>query len=192
MLDGLYAADRQHLQMVLEETKRMARLLEDLRTLSTAEAGALVLHREHVAPLRLVEDAIAAFASRAEDRGVRLAADVAPGLPDIGADPFRLGEVLSNLLSNAIRHTPSGGSVTVGAAPDGDRIAFRVADTGSGIAPEHLAHVFDRYVKASDSGGSGLGLAIARTLVEAHGGAITAESEPGHGTTIRFTIPRSV
>jgi signal transduction histidine kinase len=192
MLDGLYPADERHLATVLEETKRMARLLDDLRTLSTAEAGALVLHREPVAPQRLVDEAVEAFASRAADKDVALSADVAPGLPGLQADPFRIGEVLSNLLSNAIRHTPSGGTVTVGARRDGDQgIAFRVADTGAGIAPEHLPHVFDRYVKAADTGGSGLGLAIARTLVEAHGGEIAADSEPGHGTTIRFTLPRS-
>jgi signal transduction histidine kinase len=193
MLDGLYAADERHLTTVLEETKRMARLLDDLRTLSTAEAGALVLHREPVAPERLVDDAVAAFASRAEEEGVALRTEVVPELPDLQVDPFRIGEVLSNLLSNAIRHTPPGGTVTVGAGRDDGsaRIEFRVTDTGSGIAPEHLPHVFDRYVKASDTGGSGLGLAIARTLVEAHGGTITAESEPGHGTTIRFTLPPS-
>jgi signal transduction histidine kinase len=120
---------------------------------------------------------------------VRLTGDVADDLPDLSVDPFRIGEVLSNLLSNAVRHTPQGGSVTVSAARKASTVEFTVEDTGSGIAPEQLPHVFDRYVKASDTGGSGLGLAIARTLVEAHGGTIAAESEPGRGTTIRFTLP---
>jgi two-component system OmpR family sensor kinase/two-component system sensor histidine kinase BaeS len=189
MLDGLYPADERHLTTVLEETKRMARLLDDLRTLSTAEAGALVLHREPVAPERLVEGAVEAFRTQAEERGLTLLERVDAGAPDLAVDPFRIGEVLSNLLSNAIRHTPAGGTVTVGASRDGDGVVFEVADTGSGIAPEHLPHVFDRYVKAADTGGSGLGLAIAKTLVEAHAGTISAESEPGHGTTIRFTLP---
>jgi signal transduction histidine kinase len=110
---------------------------------------------------------------------------------------MRIGEVLSNLLSNAIRHTPSGGSVVVSAEPaepsetvgDGRAVAITVEDTGAGIPPEALPHVFDRFVKAADSGGAGLGLAIAKSLVEAHGGTITAESPPGKGTTMRFVLP---
>lgn len=169
----------------------MSRLLQDLQTLSTAEAGALQLHREPVAPGRLIDDAVAAFASQAQEQGVALGAQAAGPLPELSVDPVRIGEVMSNLLANAMRHTPSGGSVTVTASPDGDRVAFAIADTGRGIAPEQLPHVFDRYVKGADSLGSGLGLAIARTLVEAHGGEITAESDPGRGTTIRFTLRAS-
>ena len=116
MLDGLYPADRQHLTTVLEETKVMARLLGDLQTLSTAEAGALVLHREPTTARRLVDEAVALFAARAAENGVELSGDVVDDLPDLSVDPFRIGEVLSNLLSNAVRHTPNGGSVTVTAA----------------------------------------------------------------------------
>jgi signal transduction histidine kinase len=191
MLDGLYPADREHLEPVLEETHVMARLLDDLQTLFTAEAGALKLHREPVPAWQLVEDVVAAFRSGAQAAGVLLEREVAASLPPLDVDPLRVGEVLSNLLSNALRHTPSGGSVTVSAelAGGGRSVAFVVADTGSGIPPEELPHVFDRFVKAKDSGGAGLGLAIARTLVEAHGGRIAAESGPGPGTTIRFELP---
>jgi two-component system sensor histidine kinase BaeS len=189
MLDGLYAMDRTHLEPVLEETRVMSRLLEDLQTLSTAEAGALRLHREPVEAQTLVEDAVSAYRSQAEASGVRLEARVEPGLPVLDVDPMRVGEVLSNLLSNALRHTPAGGSVTVSSASSTEGVAFAVQDTGAGISAEALPHVFDRFVKGEGSRGAGLGLAIAKSLVEAHGGELTAESAPGRGTTMRFVLP---
>jgi signal transduction histidine kinase len=189
MLDGLYPMDRAHLGSLLDEVKVMSRLLDDLQTLSTAEAGELRLHREQVEPSSLVEDAVAAFRPAADAAGVLLSAKVASGLNAIDVDPVRIGEVLANLLSNAVRHTPSGGSVVVSAEPVGDKVAFEVSDSGPGIPPEVLPHVFDRFVRAADSGGAGLGLAIARSLVVAHGGEISAGSELGHGTTMRFVLP---
>jgi signal transduction histidine kinase len=192
MLDGLYPLDQAHLGPVLEETAVMARLLDDLQILSTAEAGALRLHRERVEPASLAEDAAAAFQARAGTAGVRLDWRAAPGLPELDVDPVRIGEVLANLLSNAVRHTPAGGSVRVVVEPSPGGVAFTVADTGGGIAPEDLPHVFNRFVKSRDSGGAGLGLAIAKSLVEVHGGTITAESRPGGGTTMRFVLPARV
>lgn len=190
ILDGIYPPERGNLDSVLEETRVMTRLLDDLRTLSTAEAGALRLHRESIDPGELVADSIAAFQPRADSAGVTINRRVAAELPPIDGDPVRLGEVLSNLLLNALNHTPAGGSVVVSAERAGDgRIAFEVHDTGSGIAAETLPHIFDRFVKAPDSQGAGLGLAIAKSLVESHGGEITAHSEPGAGTRIRFTLP---
>jgi len=191
MLDGLYAPDRGHLEPVLEETKVMSRLLDDLQTLSTAEAGALRLHREPVEPAQLAGDAVAAFRPAADAAGIALDERVSPGLDPIDVDPVRIGEVLANLLSNAVRHTPRGGSITVLVEPaDQSRgVAFEIRDTGSGIPPEALAHVFDRFVKTADSGGAGLGLAIARSLVEAHGGRISAQSQSGQGVTMRFELP---
>ena len=102
---------------------------------------------------------------------------------------MRVGEVLSNLLSNALRHTPAGASVTVSSASSTEGVAFAVQDTGAGISAEALPHVFDRFVKGEGSRGAGLGLAIAKSLVEAHGGELTAESVPGRGTTMRFVLP---
>ncbi len=191
LLDGLYPPDRAHLEPVLEETRVMSRLLDDLQTLSTAEAGALRLHKEAVEPSELVEDAAAAFRTQAGAVGVALELRVAAALPTVTVDRVRIGEVLSNLLSNALRHTPSGGRVIVSAEETdaGRSVAFAVRDTGSGITTEALPHVFDRFVKAADSGGAGFGLAIARSLVEAHGGAIHADSPPGAGTTMRFVLP---
>jgi two-component system sensor histidine kinase BaeS len=120
--------------------------------------------------------------------GVRLVRDVAGDLPQPDVDRVRLGQVLSNLLANAIRYTPSGGTITVRAARSDGGIAIEVVDTGSGITADALPHVFDRFAKSSDSGGSGLGLAIAKQLVEAHGGTISATSDPGRGTTMRITL----
>jgi two-component system OmpR family sensor kinase/two-component system sensor histidine kinase BaeS len=188
MLDGVYPIDGDRLRPILEEAVVMDRLLDDLRTLSTAEAGALRLHRETVDAAGLVEDTVAAFAGKASERGVRLEARTTAVL--LEADPVRLGEVLVNLVSNALRHTPSGGSVVLTVLPGGDGGArFEVTDTGSGIPAEELPHVFERFVRSSESGGTGLGLAIAKRLVEAHGGTIEALSGD-HGTTIRFSIPR--
>jgi two-component system OmpR family sensor kinase/two-component system sensor histidine kinase BaeS len=188
IIDGLYPMDEAQLRRVLEETTVMARLLDDLQTLSTAEAGALTLHREPIAPRLLVDTAVGSFAAQARDKGVRLEARV-DTLPEIEVDPLRIGEVLRNLLSNALRHTPSGGEVIVTAAASGSGIEFSIADTGSGIAQERLPHVFDRFSRAPDSPGAGLGLAIAKSLVEAHGGEIRADSH-GTGTTISFVLPR--
>jgi signal transduction histidine kinase len=189
MLDGVYPADPEHLEPVLDHTRVMARLLDDLQILSTAEAGALRLHRQPTDPEELVQDAVAAIRPRGDAAGLRLESRVAPGLPPVDVDPVRVGEVLANLLQNAVRHTPPGGSVTVTAELDGEAVAFSVADTGPGIPQELLGQVFDRFVRSADSGGAGLGLAIARSLVEAHGGTIAAERPPGGGTTIRFTVP---
>jgi signal transduction histidine kinase len=189
MLDGLYPADQAHLEPILEETAVMSRLLDDLQVLSTAEAGVLRLHRERVDPASLVQDAVAAFRARADAAGVTLRWQAADGVPELDVDPVRIGEVLANLLANAVRHTPRGGSVAAVVEPAPAGVAFTVSDTGTGIDPADLPYVFDRFVKSSDSGGAGLGLAIARSLVQAHGGSITADSRPGRGTTMRFVLP---
>jgi signal transduction histidine kinase len=188
MLDGLYAPDPERLHMMLDETALMARLLDDLRTLSMAEEGVLPLHRETVDARTLAEDALRSFASIAADAGVTLSLD-APDRAPIDADPVRLAEVLQNLLSNAIRHTPSGGRVLVEIAVESGDLRFAVTDTGPGIPAELLPHVFDRFVRSADTGGTGLGLAIAKRLVEAHGGTIQATEPTGGGTSIAFTIP---
>src|SRR5439155_4480569 len=191
MLDGLYPADQEHLEPVLDETKVMARLLDDLQTLSTAEAGALRLHLERVDPAQLVDEAVTAWRSGAAAGGVTLEQRVAPWLPALDVDAVRIGQVLGNLVSNAVRPTPAGGSVVVSAEParGGKAVSVAVTDSGPGIDPAVLPHVFDRFVRSKDSRGSGLGLAIAKSLVEAHGGEVSAESPPGGGTTMRFVLP---
>jgi len=190
LLDGVYPVDAAQLARILEETAVMTRLLDDLQTLSTAEAGALRLYPEAVAAAVLVEDAVSALEARARAAGISLTASVADGLPDLDVDRIRIGEVLTNLLTNALRHTPQGGTITVEAVADGpDAVAFTVRDTGEGIPVADLPHVFERFVRSDDSGGSGLGLTIARSLVIAHGGSITADSKPGSGTAFRFMLP---
>jgi signal transduction histidine kinase len=194
MLDGVHPRDDAHLAPILAETAVMDRLLEDLRTISLAEAGALPLHREEVDARRLLADVAAGHAAAAREAGVdiALAPDTAAGpalLLDV--DPVRIREVVANLVANALRHTPAGGSVRLDAARRGPWVELTVADTGEGIAPADLDRVFERFVSRSDEGGSGLGLAIARDLVVAHGGSIAAESDgvPGHGTVVRVRLP---
>ena len=193
LIDGLYAPDAAHLAPIVEETDVMTRLLDDLSLLSTAEAGMLSLYREPVSPADVVADAVGAFGAAAGEAGVLLEGRADAGLPELFADPVRVREVLENLIANALHHTPAGGAVTVDAAAAtidaGRAVAFRVADTGSGIAPDELPFVFERFRKSADSGGAGLGLAISKRLVEAHGGEIEAESHPNRGTTIRFSMP---
>ena len=188
MLDGVYPRDDEHLEPVVAGTRRMTRLLEDLQTLSTAQAGALRLHREPTDARRLMQEVREAFAPRAAARGVAFTTAV-DDLSQLDVDPVRLRQVLDNLVANALRFTPGGGSVTVIGRRDGAAALFSVRDTGSGIAPAQLPYLFERFTKSADSHGSGLGLAIAKSLVESHGGTISAQSEPGRGTTITFGIP---
>lgn len=189
MVDGVYPADAQHLGPLVEETRLLSRLIDDLRTLSLAESGVLELHREPTDLGVLVGEVVAAFRAQAERGGVHLEADVPEEIPLAEIDPLRVREILVNLTANALRHTPTGGEVRMAVAAEARKLRFSVADTGSGIAPGDLPHVFERFYKTADSTGSGLGLAIARNLVLAHGGEIQAESTVGHGTTIRFTLP---
>jgi signal transduction histidine kinase len=192
MLDNVYPSDEEHISLLLEETRILARLIEDLRTFSLAETGKLVLQKEPCDPARLVSDLVQAMQSSAAKSGVTLGVRTADGLPPVEVDVARIREVLENLVANAIRHTPEGGTIQVGCRRDPareSRLEFRVEDNGRGIAAELLPHVFDRYVKSVDSGGTGLGLAIAKRLVEAHGGEIRAESESGKGAVIRFWMP---
>lgn len=190
MIDGLYPADAERLRPLLDETIVMARLLDDLRTLSMAEAGVLRLHLETVDPRVIADDAVRTLRSLALEAGVTIEAAVAPDTPAlIEADPVRLAEILANLVANAVRHTPGGGRVEIHLTGEGGTSLFEVTDTGSGIPADRLPSVFDRFVTAADTGGTGLGLSIAKRLVEAHGGTIEASAPTGGGTTIRFSIP---
>ena len=190
MLDGIYPPDQAHLESTLDETRVLARLIDDLRTLSLAESGALKLQREPVDLGDLIQESIAVFQSSADNVGVQLVAAVPADLPQLEVDPLRVRQVLSNLIANALRYTAAGGQIQVRAfVEQTDRVAVAVADTGRGIPPADLPHIFDRFYKSSDSRGTGLGLAIAKNLIGAHGGEISAQSELDHGTTITFTLP---
>lgn len=193
LLDGVYPRDDAHIILILEETRLLARLVEDLRTLALTESGALKLEREPTDLRALITETAASFQGQAADAGIALVADVAPDVPVVEVDAVRVRQVLENLMVNALRYTPRGGEVRVRCGiirtADGTRVMISVSDTGPGIAPEDLPHIFDRFFKTPDSRGSGLGLAIAKNLVVAHGGEIAAESDIGRGTTIRFSVP---
>ena len=189
ILDGVYPADEAHLLPVLEETRVLARLIDDLRTLSLSEVGVLRLHREPTDLARLIEEVVAGHRAAADDAGVTIAVDAAVDMPQLEVDPSRIRQVVGNLVANALRFTPAGGRVTVDAGREPDGAWVSVRDTGPGIDPESLDHVFDRFYRSPGSPGSGLGLPIARNLVEAHGGRISIESPPGGGTAVRFTLP---
>lgn len=173
-----------------QETRHLSRLIDDLRTLSLADAGELQLYKQSVAPQAILDWVSARQALIAQQKGISLRVTVEPDLPAISIDMERMVQVLDNLIANAIRYTPSGGEIFLSARQLEDAVLLQVQDSGSGISPEDLPHVFDRFYRADKSrqqnGETGLGLAIARSIVEAHGGKLTVESTPGKETT--FTI----
>jgi signal transduction histidine kinase len=176
-----------------QDSDRLLAIINDLLDLTRIEQGRVRLDLRPVAPADLVAGAVDRSEARARDSGVELKGSVAFGLPPVSVDADRVGHVFDNLVGNALAHTPRGGSVTLSAKVDGsDSVEFEVADTGEGIAPEHLDRVFEKFYRAPGSkspGGAGLGLAIAREIVEAHGGRIGAESQPGRGARFVFHLP---
>ncbi len=189
MLDGVYPRDEGQIAAVLHETRMLTRLVDDLRTLAHTESGTLALQKESTDIGILIGDAAAAFSGEAAGRKVTLDVTAPADLPLVSVDPLRIREVLVNLISNAIRHTPEGGRVSVTAASQPATIRVTVSDTGSGISAADLPKIFDRFYKGRSSHGSGLGLTIARNLVVAHGGEIRADSVEGKGTEMTFTLP---
>lgn len=199
MLDGLYPADSEHLSLVYEETLILQRLVEDLRLLSLAEAGQLTLNHSDV-DVSLLLNAVANGARAvATDLGLSLYVDMPSEPLNVDGDTTRLHQVLGNLVSNALRYTPPKGKILLSARPIADQVQIVVSDSGSGIDPQDLPHIFDRFYRGSARGAvrdpspgeSGLGLAIAKALVEAHGGTIAATSTLGHGTSFTIDLPRS-
>jgi len=193
ILDGMYPPDETRLKSILEETQVMSRLIEDLRTLSLAESGALYLKQEPTDLEELIRDTVAGFDAQAKAKEIKLELSVSH-VDEVNIDPQRVREVLSNLIGNALRYTPSHGevkvSLTVSISSEKRSVTISVEDSGAGIESVDLPHIFERFYKSSDSGGMGLGLSIAKYLVEAHGGKIWAESTAGQGTKISFTLPQ--
>lgn len=192
LLDGVYPRDDTHLAAILEDTRVLARLVDDLRTLALAESGTLPLHREPTDVGILVAETVASFRPQAAAAGVDVRTVVAEEMPLLDLDPLRIREVLANLLANALRYTPAGEQVAVtGQVNQAEsQVIISVSDTGPGIALDALPHIFDRFYKSGDSHGTGLGLAIARNLVMAHGGEIQAKNNDAPpGTTIQFSLP---
>jgi two-component system sensor histidine kinase BaeS len=188
VLDGVYPADEAHLRPVLDETRVLSRLIDDLRTLSLSEAGALRLHREPTDLGALLTEVVASHRAAADEASVRLELKISDLAP-IPVDAARIRQVMTNLVANAMRFTPSGGRILLAAVASDEAVTIRVSDTGPGMEPADVEHAFDRFYRSPGSSGSGLGLSIARNLVEAHGGRIGLTSEPGAGTTVEVVLP---
>jgi signal transduction histidine kinase len=187
--DGVYPGDAAHVAPILDATQTLDRLVEDLRTLVLTDAGSLALQKEPTDLGALAVETVDSFKVQSEAAGIALGTDVVDHPPSVEVDPARIRGVIGNLLSNAIRHTPAGGSVTVGVSTSGDGVVITVTDSGAGIPPELLPRVFERFAKGAGSSGSGLGLAIVHDIVSAHGGKVEVESHAGSGTRVRLTLP---
>ncbi|KPK07957.1 MAG: hypothetical protein AMJ56_12495 [Anaerolineae bacterium SG8_19] len=179
---GKLQPSQQTFEIMYAKGRHLQHMIEDLRTLALADAGELLL--EHTALAHMVQ---------AQEQGVTIRVEADPGLPQIEVDPERMGQVFGNLVSNALRYTPEGGEIILTATGDGSSVQLKVKDTGAGIDPADLPHIFSRFYRSDRSrqqnGESGLGLAIARSIVEAHGGSLTVASKLGQGTTFTIIIP---
>jgi len=192
--DGIIVPDEHTVNTIYDETMLLSRLIEDLQELSLAESGQLKLYCQNEDIGNIITQAITAVMAKASIKDIKLSVELPGGLPAVFIDRQRIKQVLLNLLTNALTHTPSGRSITVSAEQVGDHIAVCVADNGEGIPPDELPFIFERFHRVDKSrtrltGGSGLGLTIARYFVEAHKGTITAWSEPGKGSRFTFTLP---
>jgi signal transduction histidine kinase len=192
--------ESRYLSSASRELEHLSRLVDDLFELARIDAGLLELTLEEASLHDLISDTISSFQPQAEQQGVRLKGEIVGDVDPVLANPPRLQRVLHNLVSNALRHTPAAGAVTLRATGEGEEAHIEVSDTGEGIAPEDLPRVFERSFRGERSRtraekdsapGAGLGLAIARGLVEAHGGTMAVESDPGHGSRFRFTLKRA-
>jgi len=192
--DGVLKPTPARFETMYNKVQQLKRLVEDLRTLSLADAGELALNREPVSPWTLLEQSAAAYQHLAERQNISLQVRTGPQLPEINADPERMAQVFGNLVGNALRYTPDGGRIVLSAQRRARAVHLNVQDNGKGIAPDDLPHVFDRFYRGDTSrqqqnGESGLGLAIAKAIVEMHGGEISVESELGSGTTFTIVLP---
>jgi signal transduction histidine kinase len=192
--DGVVELDATAIETLDEEAQQLNRLIDDLQELAVVEARQMQLMRQPINLNETIGRTVAALQPLLSDKELAVIVDVRPDLPLVEADPNRVGQVLRNLLSNAIRYTPHGGTITVAAVADDRDVAVSVRDTGIGIAPEHLPYIFERFFRVDRSrtratGGTGIGLTIAKELVEAHGGVLRAESMPGSGSVFTFTLP---
>jgi signal transduction histidine kinase len=184
------------MEILTGEAQSLTRIVDDLQMLSLAEAGQLKLDLQPQEPAELTRSVADALLILARAKGVEICVTIPTGLPQVKADCQRIRQVLRNLVSNAIDHTPEGGRIAIAARNDGSTISFIVSDTGEGIPAEDLPLIFERYYRVDKSrqrrtGGTGLGLTIARQLVELHQGTINVESAPGKGSTFTFTLPIS-
>lgn len=196
LIDGVLSAGPETFQQIDREADRLSRLVDDLQQLSRVEAEAFTLDLTQVSVTEILATAADRLENQFQEKGVLLTVNCSESIPSVLADEGRIEQVLINIMGNALQYTPRGGRVDVSVSADQDQISFQVKDTGIGISPEHLPHVFTRFYRVDksrsrSSGGSGIGLTVARYLVEAHGGEIRAESHgAGEGSTFTFTLPR--
>jgi signal transduction histidine kinase len=192
--DGVLPPTRENFEIIREEATRLEHLVNDLRTLSLADAGELTISLQTIEPERLVNEVAALYQYETRKKNITLDVETASSLPTIEVDPGRMTQVLTNILDNATRHTPEGGRITLSANRAGDTVEFAVQDSGPGVSTETLQRIFERFYRTDASrqrqdGGSGLGLAIAKSIVQAHGGQLSAESEPGNGLKVIISLP---
>ena len=195
ILDGVYEMSDEEIARIYEQTRHLTAMVDDLHELSQAEAHQLPLNKQTVDMAALVKEAAGIFQPMAGAQKIELRVELLGALPQVEADPERLRQVMNNLLSNAMRHTPEGGQVLVAVERQADMVQVAIQDSGAGIPAEHLQHVFSRFyrtdsARSREQGGAGLGLAIARAIVEEHGGWMRASSPgPGQGSTFTFGVP---
>ena len=192
--DGVLPPTKENFEIIREEALRLENLVDDLRTLSLADAGELSINRQAVAPQKLLHDLQATYQHIAGQKNVIIAVEIPSELPMLDIDPGRMIQVLTNILDNALHHIPEGGKINLSARRVDDSVELSIQDSGPGIGSEDVNRIFSRFYRADearnrDDGGSGLGLAIAKSIVQAHNGQIWAESEPGQGLTVYIKIP---
>jgi signal transduction histidine kinase len=193
--DGVLPPSTENFEIIREEATRLEHLINDLRMLSLADAGELSMQMETIEPQRLIQEVSSLYQYQAQKKNITFALDIAPDLPLIEVDPGRMTQVLTNILDNALRHTPEGGRILFAAREVEGMVELSIQDSGPGLNIEDADRIFERLYRADASryredGGSGLGLAIAKSIVQAHGGQILAESEPGSGLKIKIRLPK--
>jgi signal transduction histidine kinase len=196
--DGVLPPSRDNFEIIREEATRLEHLVDDLRILSLADAGELTINPQTIEPQRFLQEVASLYQYHTQRKNITLALEVTSPLSNIEVDPGRMTQVLTNILDNALRHTAEGGKIILSARDANDQVELAVQDSGPGLKPEDLERIFDRFYRADASrqrdgalpGGSGLGLAIARSIVQAHGGQISAESEEGKGLKIIIALPK--
>ena len=193
--DGVLPPTRENFEIIREEATRLEHLVNDLRILSLADAGELSIAPQIVEPQRVLQDVASIYQYQTQRKDITLDLDIASPLSNIEVDPVRMTQVLTNILDNALRYTPEGGRIVLSARDVDDQVELAVQDSGPGLKPEDLDRIFDRLYRTDASrqredGGSGLGLAIARSIIQAHGGQLSAESEPGKGLKVIIRLPK--
>jgi len=193
--DGVLPPTKENFEIIREEADRLDHLVNDLRTLSLADAGELSINVQTIEPGQLLQEVASLYQVQAQKKNIRLDLDIASHIPTVEVDPGRMTQVLTNILDNATRHTPEGGHITLSVSPVNDMVELSIQDSGPGLSSEDIGRIFERFYRADQSrqredGGSGLGLAIAKSIVQAHSGQLSAESEAGKGLKIIISLPQ--